>query len=325
MKEQDERRQPEDTNKEIPRVSPDEKHKKLILYIVLALTVLLLPNVLPNKVASFVLASVVLPTVFLIAKLTEKQQGIDFEDGLKLSESGFEGYKKSQDEFKRLQEELKLKNQENDRQQEIIDEMKLQIDTDVKLIEQIKGQLEEEIAEKDDKLNTKSDDDLDDLQKVVEMLEKRLREAERAKLEEDKKNQVTLKEYQELRNNIEQMRQEREAVKNQDQRKYQKPEVKVAKEIPKLYKINLPILALPIIAGIALGMSHYISQVSFLALQATFCCIVLFAANILISIKRIKNTLLEERKELQQQNEELDGSEERRVGKECRSRWSPYH
>ena len=29
--------------------------------------------------------------------------------------------------------------------------------------------------------------------------------------------------------------------------------------------------------------------------------------------------------QIQQQNNKINRSEERRVGKECRSRWSPYH
>ena len=48
--------------------------------------------------------------------------------------------------------------------------------------------------------------------------------------------------------------------------------------------------------------------------------------NIPKSVKILyKNYKIERREELHDGAEELYRSEERRVGKECRSRWSPYH
>lgn len=301
--------EPEEKLPNLQDVHSSKKCEKISLYIILALLMILLPHFLSSKCIGVVLASTVLPAAFLMSRYVEKQQRMEIENFLRSRGGRLAGNKGN--EITLLQQELAQKKRENEWQQDTIEEMKLQIETDVKLIEQIKEQLEEEIAEKDLKMNVvdgkESEENLDDLQNVVDMLERRLREAEKAKLEEDEKNQVTLKEYQELRNNIEKMRQEREALKNQEQMKYQKAEVKIATDdIPRVYKINLPIFAFPIVVGVALGLFHYTSQISFLAMQGTFCFTVLFAANIWMSMKRIKTTLLEERKELQLQNEELD-------------------
>ena len=45
--------------------------------------------------------------------------------------------------------------------------------------------------------------------------------------------------------------------------------------------------------------------------------------DVLLNVSQVSNDVL--LKELQNQNKEYLRSEERRVGKECRSRWSPYH
>src|SRR5256885_12877676 len=45
----------------------------------------------------------------------------------------------------------------------------------------------------------------------------------------------------------------------------------------------------------------------------------------LAELKAVKNQLGEDGKRLQVLFVTVDRSEERRVGKECRSRWSPYH
>ena len=42
-------------------------------------------------------------------------------------------------------------------------------------------------------------------------------------------------------------------------------------------------------------------------------------------LKKLRATRLEHQRKLSRENEYLARSEERRVGKECRSRWSPYH
>ena len=47
--------------------------------------------------------------------------------------------------------------------------------------------------------------------------------------------------------------------------------------------------------------------------------------NVLSEIKCQNEALQQENKMLQQHIDKYSRSEERRVGKECRSRWSPYH
>ena len=308
-------RGPEDRKiPDLASVSSGKKHKRMLLCIVLALLLVVLPNFLSPKLVGVVLAFVVVPTVLFVTKDAEKQQRKAIAKFLSSGEVPLTGSKESEDINEVLKEKLAQKNRENERQQDTIEELKLRIETDTKLIEQIKEQLEEEIAEKGQKSNaagrSKLDEDSDDLQNIVEMLEKRIRDTEKTKLEEEERNQASMEEYRELRNNIEKMRQERESMTNQEQIKFQelkKAEVYVtADDIPKEYKINLPLFAFPIVVGVALGLFHYTSQVSWLAVQGTFCVIFLFAVNIWLSMKRIKKTLLEERAELKQQNEEID-------------------
>ena len=51
------------------------------------------------------------------------------------------------------------------------------------------------------------------------------------------------------------------------------------------------------------------------------------ASKIIISLNEAKETLLDDdkRSEYDKLLNDINRSEERRVGKECRSRWSPYH
>ena len=198
-----------------------------------------------------------------------------------------------------------------------IEEMKICREGDTKLIAELKKQLEEEIADKENKrveveelLANKDAMSSFDKQRDAEEFEVRMKEeVEKAKLSEAEKRERGFEEYKVLQEKIDYMKQLRERDMKEKQAKIAELEklavISEEKKEHGIKAVNIPILAIPICIAISVFLCK-LSGYHFAASYVMSGIMVIFAANAWYSKKKVSQMLRDERQNYEDQNEEMD-------------------
>ena len=197
-----------------------------------------------------------------------------------------------------------------------MEEMKICREGDAKLIEELKKQLEEEIADKENKrvemeevLANKDAMSNYDKQRDAEEFEARMKEEiEKTKLSEAEKSKRGFEEYKVLQAKIDYMKQLRESDMKEKQAKIAELErlvvISEEKKEHGIKAVNIPISVIPICIAISVLLCK-LSGYHFAASFVMFGIMAIFSANAWYSKKKVAQMLRDERQNFEDQNEEM--------------------
>ena len=287
-------------NLEDKRGSSQSSKKKLVFgFLFLVVVVPLLTLGFASKVSGTMLASVLTPTVLLLFVYLFKKTG--------LGTSGQDGSLKKLAE-KEQQEKMLL---------DKIEEMRIRQEGDANLIDELKRQLEEELADKEVKRVEveeimASKEAMSNKQRELEAedFEARMKlEIEKTKLSEAEKIKRGFEEYKLLKEEIDHMKKQRE--KDMDDRQAKIAELEklaIICEEKREYgikAINIPRSAVPICIALSVLLCQFFGY-HFLVPHVTVCILMMFAANAWSTKRKVTQMLRDERQNFVEQNEEMD-------------------
>ncbi|XP_032220969.2 trichohyalin [Nematostella vectensis] len=188
----------------------------------------------------------------------------------------------------------------------VIEQLRLQIESDKEVIEDLKQELEgtQPLPSGEDE-ETDEVDVLEEQRHRISSLEGHLKLVEKARLEDDDRNNINFEEYKRLRNELEILKKKRAQEELQEammMKRKNQAEGCLDKDIK---WINLGIASLPLWAALAIALMQVTTTHPF-APFSVLLLLVITCANVWYGKKVVMKKLIEERKIVEEQNEELD-------------------